>query len=306
MLKYSSILLVTLLLISACSEAEKERVADALNSINLRNGESVDKVTKLAIEVQETSGLSYIDGQLWTHNDSGGEPKLYRVDKGNGKVLKTVTILNATNKDWEDLAFDDEYLYIGDFGNNMGKRKDLKIYKVKREALKTDTNVTAEIIKFTYDKQTDFKSNKNTAFDCEAFIAYEGKLYLFSKNHKESQTDLYRLDTKAGTDVAEYVTSYHTQVLITGASIDVTNKALALSGYTDKLSPKTWIFKDFTDADFFKGKKEQISWGAPSKAQIEGITHIGKGKLFISTEKFKYTGSTGSFSLSQSLYRLNY
>jgi len=306
MLKYISILALLLLLISACSESEKERVADALNSINLRNGESVPKVAKLPKEVKETSGLSYLDGQLWTHNDSGGEPKLYRVDKRNGKLLKTVTVSNATNKDWEDLAFDDEYLYIGDFGNNMGKRKDLKIYKVKREALKTETNVTAEVIKFTYDKQTDFKSNKKTAFDCEAFIAYEGKLYLFSKNHKESQTDLYRLDTKAGTDVAEYVTSYHTKVLITGASIDAKNKALALSGYTDKLSPKTWIFKDFTDADFFKGKKEQISWGSPSKAQIEGITHIGKGKLFISTEKFNYSNSSGSFSLSQSLYRLNY
>src|SRR3954451_24152951 len=72
----------------------------------------------LGNRVHESSGLIWWDNQLWTHTDSGGKPDLYAVDKSTGKVLKIVTITNATNVDWEDIAQDDDYIYIGDFGNN--------------------------------------------------------------------------------------------------------------------------------------------------------------------------------------------
>jgi hypothetical protein len=34
-------------------------------------------------------------------------------------VLRTVAITNATNVDWEDIAQDASYIYIGDIGNNF-------------------------------------------------------------------------------------------------------------------------------------------------------------------------------------------
>src|SRR4051794_10099624 len=54
--------------------------------------------------VDETSGLLYWNKQVWTHNDSGGKPDLYVVDDSTGKAIKTVTITNAANVDWEDVT----------------------------------------------------------------------------------------------------------------------------------------------------------------------------------------------------------
>ena len=277
-----------------------------IQDINIRDNEKVDTVTTLSDKLSESSGLAYIDGTLWTHNDSGGEAKLYAIDKSNGKILKTVTVTNASNVDWEDLAFNQNYIFIGDFGNNRGTRKNLKIYKIKRDDLKTKTEVEAETIEFSYATQTDFKSNPNTNYDCEAFVAYENKLYLFSKNHGNKKTDMYVLGTDTGVEVAEKVATFNTKALVTGASIDAKNRTLALVGYSTRGNPKSWIFSKFVDSDFFKGEQEKIVWGTPAKAQIEGVTHMGKGKLYISSEKFSYSNSLGSFTLKPTLYKLDY
>ena len=305
-MKYIYFLLSIIVLFLACSDSEKQKLIDVIQNINIRDNEKVDIVATLSDKLSESSGLAYIDGTLWTHNDSGGEAKLYAIDKSNGKILKTVTVLNASNIDWEDLAFNQTHLFIGDFGNNKGTRRDLKIYKIKRDDLKTKTEVKAEVIEFSYATQTDFKSNPNTNYDCEAFIAYEDKLYLFSKNHGNRKTDMYVIGTDVGVEVAEKVSSFNTQALVTGASIDVQNRTLALIGYSTRGNPKSWIFSNFVDADFFKGEQSKIIWGSPAKAQIEGVTHIAKGKLYISSEKVSYLNNLGSFNLKPKLYELDY
>jgi outer membrane protein assembly factor BamB len=294
------------LLFSACSESEKQAVVDVVQNINIRNNEVVPTVTALSSSISESSGLAYIDGTLWTHNDSGGEAKLYALDTSNGEILKTVTISNASNVDWEDLAFDDTYLFIGDFGNNNGTRENLKIYKIKRADLETKSSVEAEIIEFSYATQTEFTSNSNTNYDCEAFIAYEDKLYLFSKNHGNEETDMYVLGMNAGVEVAEKMATFDTNALVTGASMDSENKTLALIGYGSRGTPKTWIFSNFIESNFFEGEEDKITWGTPAKAQIEGVTHLAKGKLYVSSERFHYSNTLGSFTINQELYNLNY
>jgi len=300
------ILIAALFIISACSEDEKQKVINVVQDVNIKNNEKVDTVTSLVDKLKESSGLAYVDGTLWTHNDSGGEAKLYAIDTNNGKILKTVVVSNASNIDWEDLAFNKTHLFIGDFGNNKGTRKHLKIYKIKRTDLKTKSSVEAEVIEFSYATQTDFKSNSKTNYDCEAFVAYEDKLYLFSKNHGNEKTDMYVLGINAGVEVAEKMATFDTHALVTGASIDADNKTLALIGYGSRGTPKSWIFSKFVDSDFFKGEKDKITWGTPAKAQIEGVTHMAKGKLYISSEKFSYSNNLGSFTINQELYNLNY
>ena len=62
---------------------------------------------------------------------------LYELNVTNGNVSRTVTIQNAANVDWEDICTDDDYIYIGDFGNNSGNRTNLRIYKVLKSDNKT-------------------------------------------------------------------------------------------------------------------------------------------------------------------------
>src|SRR6188768_1854424 len=52
----------------------------------------------------ETSGLEFLDGKLWTFNDSGNPNDIYRVDTASNTVFQTVDISNSTNVDWEDMT----------------------------------------------------------------------------------------------------------------------------------------------------------------------------------------------------------
>ena len=57
---------------------------------------------------------------------------MYVFSIGEPKQVRTIKIDNAKNDDWEELAEDDEFIYIGDFGNNNGKRKNLCIYIIRK------------------------------------------------------------------------------------------------------------------------------------------------------------------------------
>ena len=74
--------------------------------------ENVDEKFTLPETVAESSGAIFFNGKLITHNDSGNENRLYEVDTISGAITRTVTITNAENKDWEDIAQDEEYIYI--------------------------------------------------------------------------------------------------------------------------------------------------------------------------------------------------
>ena len=61
----------------------------------------------LPASLSESSGIIYFNGKLITHNDSGGNNELYEVDLGTKVVIRTVTISNAQNVDWEWIVTDD-------------------------------------------------------------------------------------------------------------------------------------------------------------------------------------------------------
>ncbi len=92
----------------------------------------ISTVGTLPEQIAETSGLIYYNGRLITHNDSGGNPELYELDPETLGITRVVQITNAENRDWEDIAQDEQFIYIGDFGNNSGSRQDLVVYKVPK------------------------------------------------------------------------------------------------------------------------------------------------------------------------------
>ena len=128
---------------------------------------------RLDAAVPETSALCFTDGALWTLNDSGNPPGIFRLDSTSGRVVQRVRIRNFPNVDWEELAADAKYFYIGDFGNNAGNRRDLRVLRVAKAALgPADTcSVAAEAIAFTYPDQTEFSPLPyRHNFDCERWL----------------------------------------------------------------------------------------------------------------------------------------
>lgn len=80
----------------------------------------------------EISGLAASvknPGYFWTHNDSGGKTEVYLIDL-SGKIQLTVSLEIKRNRDWEDLVLANGKLYIGDFGDNAGKKKRIIIHQI--------------------------------------------------------------------------------------------------------------------------------------------------------------------------------
>lgn len=242
-------------------------------------------VTSLSEMVKETSGLAYLNGEIWTHNDSGDDAILYQISPANGNITRIVEITNATNEDWEDIAYDENYVYIGDIGNNWGDRTDLKIYKISCAALEASDEVFAEIIHYSYSDQTSWEPNhNNNDFDCEALASYGDKLYLFSKNWVDHQTRCYQLSKQAGTHIAEYKSTFDIECLVTGAEILNPQNSLVLIGYNSSGGSYTWVFEDFIGNDFFSGTNTKLIWTALT--QIEGVCIANNSGIYISTEEF--------------------
>jgi hypothetical protein len=144
--------------------------------------------------VSETSGLLFYNGKLITHNDSGDGPKLYELDTVSGNVSRTITITNATHVDWEDIAQDETYIYVGDFGNNNGDRTDLTIYRILKTDFNSSSSVSSEVITFSYEDQVDFTTNPyNHNFDAEGFSVYNNELIIFSKNWASDDVKAYSI-----------------------------------------------------------------------------------------------------------------
>lgn len=239
--------------------------------------------------VNETSGLIYWNGGFWTHNDSGGEPSIYKIDSISGNVIQTIKLNGATNIDWEELAQDENFIYVGDFGNNLGTRTDLIIYKIGKDDIpdKVDTSINVEVIKFAYGDQNDFSyKNLGNDYDCEAMISFKDSLYLFSKNWVDLECRLYALPKQPGNYFIYPIDDFNSDGLITGASFDTENKRLILCGYKN-YRPFVWAFDNFWRNDFFGGNKRRFSFPELIAVQTEGITYVENGVYFISAEKTK-------------------
>jgi hypothetical protein len=232
----------------------------------------------------ENSGMIYWNNKIWIHNDGGNDPSLFEMDT-TGKVSRRIKISNVLNTDWEDIAQDEKYVYIGDFGNNeTGVRKNLRIIRITKKTLLDTTVVRGELIQFSYADQTDFNSpgNGKTDFDCEAMIVIDGKIYLFTKQWASAGTVLYELPAEPGTHVAQKKGSLQTNGLVTAASYDPATKTIVLVGYgVPLLNRFIYLLYDYKGQDFFSGNKRKMT--IVGSKQTEGASFIGK-QVWISNE----------------------
>ena len=243
---------------------------------------------KLDDKLNEISGLEQLDKYtLVAINDSGSEAELHVLDM-QGKILKTVVVKNATNVDWEDLARDNQYLYIGDIGNNANKRKNLCVYKVKIADVISKNEVVAQKISFNYSNQSEFPPNKSQLnFDAEAMIVYKESIYIFSKNRTEPWTGIstvYTLPKQPGSYSAKKYSELYVgeqgwwQDAITGA--DILNDQLYILTYNR-------LFQlNIADLD----KKPSFTYEFKRTTQKEAIVVLEQGTIFIADEIRRIVG----------------
>lgn len=264
-----------------------------LSSIYAQNASSITNLQTPSLN--ETSGLIFYNNSLITHTDSGGAAELYEINTSTGTITRTVTVNNATNGDWEDIAQDATHIYIGDIGNNSGNRTDLKIYKIsKADYNGTDNTAVAEIISFSYANQTNFtESVNNNNWDAEALISFNDKLLIFTKNWANNMTNVYSIPKTSGVHSAVLESTYNTNGLVTGASVSPDGNVIFLTGYSNSAAPFMFTLHNIPNSsyDVFSGTvSPKITNIVPLGNQIEAIALYEvtptQYKLYLSNEKY--------------------
>jgi len=260
----------------------------------------------LPVETKETSGLLFFDSKIITHNDSGNQPNLYEIDSLTGNLLRVVHVNNATNIDWEDITEDENHIYIADIGNNNGNRTDLKIYKILKSDFKNSTSISADIISFSYEDQTNFDSKPNGSnFDAESIVVYNNSILIFTKNWNDLKTNVYKTPLITGNYLATKVSSANVDGLITGGVYN--DDRFFLTGYNASLIPfLIYISPNRKPGEdiFFSGfNKISLENELGQGSQLEGITNIGlTGNYYISREHFTTTINGNQYDFTQKLY----
>lgn len=255
--------------------------AQKIEKLNLKKY----KIAVLSDSLEESSGLTNINGRIFSFNDSGNTSEIFEITPGSSHIKKTFQT-GLKNIDWEAMTNDGENFYIGEFGNNLGSRKDLKVYEIpfKNDSIIVDSIKT---IPFFYPEQNDFTSkNVNNNFDAEAMIFLDGNIHIFTKEWITNTVSHYVIDKNlAENQSAQKLESFETGFVATDASF-FDNK-LYVVGYTKKASVYMMIFeKDNSGNLFFNRPLKKFALGrAFNIGQIEGITAMEKG-VYISGERF--------------------
>ena len=256
------------------------------------------KSVALSEELKEISGIQYInDTLLVAHNDGGNGSMLYLLNPNSGKILKRVVVKGVKNTDWEDIALEGKYLYIGNFGNNANKRKNLSIIRVSWKDALVNDSINSELMTFEFNEQKAFPPEKKSLnFDTECFAFADGYLWLFTKNRTEpfdGISNVYRVKFQENTHV------------------------VLKKEYSIKIGSKGWMFDSVTGGDFAYGYfylttynrvlKYLFSEGKFSLVkqykykeynQKEAITVIKDDQIYVANEFQKVLGK-------QKLYRIS-
>ena len=187
-------------------------------------------------EVEESSGLAASrrnPGLLWTHNDSGDEPRLYCLN-GEGASCGTWTVAGADAFDWEDMAAGpgpaagEPSLYLGDIGDNRATRPNVVVYRVREPAADAGagggaaSTASAEALTLRY---------ADGPHDAEALMVHPttGDLYVVTK----SLTGGGVYKAPAGTSVLTRVADIDLGLgeAVTGGDIAPDGRRVALSTY---------------------------------------------------------------------------
>ncbi|MFB6317732.1 T9SS type A sorting domain-containing protein [Saccharicrinis sp. FJH54] len=271
-----------------------------LNSVTLWP-QQLHPICHLDNLVSESSGLEIVDGRLISHNDSEGLPELFELDTVSGGIKRTIFLKNASNTDWEAVCSDDDYIYVGDFGNNYGARTNLKIYRLSLDDyLYGDADsLMVDTIRFRYADQSTFTAEPYASdYDAEAFLAFSDSLWIFTKNWRNAKCNIYKLAKTPGEQLAVLRDSFNTFGLITDATYNRYTGKIVLSGYSDEYPMLISIDGfDRTPLAVKSYSRYKLDVFQGFSAKIEGIAAVSS-EHYLVTSEVSVTGKAALFSLN--------
>lgn len=159
-----------------------------------------------APEIDEASGLAASRAQadlLWLHNDSGDQARVYALDRMTAALRATYRLEGVSARDFEDIALGpgpaqgQDYLYVGDIGDNPKTRQEIVVYRVAEPpvgagAAGEQTLAGVEALRLRY---------PDGAHDAETLLIdpKRGDLYVLTKDVTNTVTGIYLAEAPLST-----------------------------------------------------------------------------------------------------------
>lgn len=306
-----------LLLSLPCCESVAQEVEKSKPKAN-KFTSGLKRFTKLGHfkdpQINESSGVvvaakgdAEVDQAIWTINDSGGKPALYRVGL-EGQTQAILTLTNAKNHDWESLCsyqigggLKDKVrvLVVGDIGDNLRKRKSIQLFTVAEPAFKIKTDQDGKMItqQLTAEAVSHKFKYEDGAHNCEA-MSYntEDATYwfvekIYTNEKRKAQPGIYVLPDPIlsgdplGTDepkhVARRIADFPVRN-VTGMAFSNDNRKLVIRNYFgyylfEKANDETW-------QEVIRNAKP-VSKPLPLQSQGEAICFSSDGKSLLLTSE---------------------
>lgn len=284
-MKWNGLLLLIGLTMSAVV-TNAQQLDDSFQSVQAQVVGTLDPL------LDNTSSLFYWEGDLWTCNDHG-EVVFHALDTTTGAILRSIAT-GVMPSDMEEVAQDDAYFYLGDFGNNHELlRTDLRVLRFLKSDLLAG-RIRPDTIAFVYEgydpSVVKGKGVPTTDFDCEAMVAGTDSLYLFSKQWGSYQTVCYTLPKQPGTYTAYGCDTLDVQGMVTGACLLPGARMLALCGYNIICQPFVWLLYGYDGNRFFGGGQLRIDLDNGIGLQVESIATADGRRFFLTNEHFSRMG----------------
>ena len=284
-MKWNGLLLLIGLTVSAVM-ANAQQLDDGFQTVQAQVVGTLDPL------LDNTSSLFYWEGDLWTCNDHG-EVVFHALDTTTGAILRSIAT-GVMPSDMEEVAQDDAYFYLGDFGNNHELlRTDLRVLRFLKSDLLAG-RIRPDTIAFVYEgydpSVVKGKGLPTTDFDCEAMVAGTDSLYLFSKQWGSYQTVCYSLPKQPGTYTAYGRDTLDVQGMVTGACLLPGARMLALCGYNIICQPFVWLLYGYDGNRFFGGWQLRIDLDNGIGLQVESIATADGRRFFLTNEHFSRMG----------------
>lgn len=132
----------------------------------------------------------------YTHNDSGGKPIVYVLDR-TGRIVAEIRLVGAVNRDWEDIGlapggsvetFD---VCVADIGDNLARRSEIEIYRFPEPDI---TPQPSETIILDVEPRIYRAKYEDGSRNAEGFVVdpLTGDGYVLSKR-EDGRCEAYRL-----------------------------------------------------------------------------------------------------------------
>ena len=257
----------------------------------------LDTAVLEARRLTESSGVApsaRVRGVLWTHNDSGDEPRLYATDSA-GHDLGSVRVAGAGNVDWEDMASAPcagaaaPCLFVADIGDNARRRRTVVIYELEEPAPPLAPSDTARDVPL---RSTTVLRYPDRPHDAEAIVVEPSGTMLIITKELAGRPRVYRLPPRSAPQRAGQVDtlqlvgpldvapSVPRMRLVTGAAVSPDGKTLVVRTYSSLHFYRLHADSMPTPLTLPEGLSIPVV-----EPQGEGVTFAGPDRLVLTSER---------------------